>query len=168
MEENHHSTNGHPVDHKAHNEKLPAYSNIPGLENWLGEILGNLPNLPLIWRENIAKYGPWATLIILLLALPGVLAVFGLSTYVFSVASRAGYYHRSGFDIFILILVIASLIFEALALPGLFKRLKQGWVFIFYASLIAIVSNVLSFNFGSLLGSAISLYIIFQIKSQYK
>jgi hypothetical protein len=63
---------------------------------------------------------------------------------------------------------VASLILEAMALPYLFKYKKEGWNYIFYATLLTLISHMLYFDFGGILGSIISLYIIFQIKNQYK
>ncbi len=75
---------------------------------------------------------------------------------------------------------IAVLILEGilylLAFPGLRARKKSGWNLVFYVSLINIVygfilmftayGSVFSF-IGSLIGSAIGMYLLFQVRSRY-
>jgi len=61
------------------------------------------------------------------------------------------------------------MILEIVALPGLFKRTKNSWELMFYASLIMVLSYIFALNIGSLIiGGAISFYVLFQIKSYYK
>jgi hypothetical protein len=166
-----HEASTHGTDHQnAHKlpTKLPTFSALPQLEEWLEEYLGQkAPQLPQHWRQTIAKFAPWVTLIVFVLALPLIFGIFGLSVVVFSGAAMAGLSYGA-WGWFTVLITIASLVLELVALPGLFKRSKQGWIFIFYAALIGAAAHILSFNLGSLIGDILSLYIIFQIKNQYK
>lgn len=138
MEQHHEHNSEHShsgeSNHNEHHTHHTAYSAIPQLENWLEEVNKKAPQLPKVWRENIAKYSPWITLVILVVTLPVLFALLGVGEFVFTMARHYGYYH-AGFGLAPM-LMVGSLILEAIALPALFKRSKQGWVFIFYANLL--------------------------------
>lgn len=158
----------HTEAHHAHHAKLPAYSALPELENWLDEYLGHkAPRLPEDWRKTIAKIGQWITLILLILSLPVIFAALGLSALFSPFTALYGGYSWGLWSGSSLVVTIAALILEGLALPALFKLSKDGWVLIFYAALLTLVSHILYLDLGSIIGSIVSLYIIFQIKNQY-
>lgn len=126
------------------------------------------PALPTAWKEVIVKFAPWLTLFFLILSLPALLAVFGigalLSPFSFLGGANGGVTYLVS-----MVLLAVSVVLEALAVPGLFKRSKSGWKFIFYSTLVSLLSNVVSFNLGGIvIGGLISFYILFQIKSYYK
>ncbi len=147
--------------------KLPAYSALPQVEGQLEEYLGRrTPQLPEKWRQTIAKISPWITLVVLILTIPALLAILGFGAVIISATGAIVHYGAWGW--FLWILTLASLALEIVALPGLFKKSKQGWSFIFYAALLSGATNILGINIGSLVGTLVSLYIIFQIKNQYK
>lgn len=151
--------------------KLPTYSKLPEIENPLEEYLGRkAPQLPEHWRAMIAKFSPWISLIVFLLTLPAIFAIFGFSFFMLAKYSAVtGYHYSFGYWYYFTTAITAvAMVLEVIALPGLFNRTKQGWVYIFYASLIFGVANILNLNIGSLVGTLISLYFIFQIKNQYK
>jgi len=126
------------------------------------------PAMPENIKEFIVKYSPYLSIIMLVLALPAILFAFGLSTLVAPFAYVGGLHTGFSFSITGLISLIA-LVLEAIAIPGLFKRTKKSWQYMFYASLITLLSSLLSLDLGSLIiGGAISFYILFQIKSFYK
>jgi len=62
--------------------------------------------------------------------------------------------------------VTAGLAF--LAFPRLQKFEKLGWTYIFGASLISGVIGVLMFSVGSVLGTCIGLYLLFEVRENYK
>ena len=76
-----------------------------------------------------------------------------------------GYYHGWGL---IAIIGVIALVLQALALPGLFKRSKTGWNFLFYADIVMIVQYVISFDLGGIISSVIGFYFLFQIREYYK
>lgn len=146
---------------------MPA--NMKELEILLDEYLvKKAPALPANIKEIIVKFGPWVVLVLMLLAIPAMLAALGLSAVFMPVAAMGGY--RMGLlTIISLVLGIAVLVLELMALPGLFKRQRQGWRFMYYATLVGAVSSAISLNIVSLIvGTLLSLYILFQIKSYYK
>jgi lysylphosphatidylglycerol synthetase-like protein (DUF2156 family) len=126
------------------------------------------PTIPENIKEIIVNFAPWITLVILIITLPAVLFVFGLGTLLAPFSFLGGI--QAGFSYTLSMIVLAvSLVLEALAIPGLFKRSKGGWNLVFYASIINAVSNLISFNIVSLIvGTLISWYILFQVKSYYK
>lgn len=61
------------------------------------------------------------------------------------------------------------LVLEGLAIPGLMKKSKQGWTYMFYATLVGVVLNIVQLNIaGLIIGSGIGLYLLYQVKHQYK
>ncbi|MFN4212498.1 MAG: chromate transporter, partial [Microgenomates group bacterium] len=61
------------------------------------------------------------------------------------------------------------LVFQAFAVPGLFKRQRKGWLYLFYASLVSLVYSLLSGGIGgALVVAVIGWYILFQVREYYK
>jgi len=124
-------------------------------------------NLPDNIKEIIVKFAPWITLILLVLALPGILLILGLGTVLMPVSYLGGVRAGAGFSIAMIFTVI-TLVLEVVALPGLFKRSIKAWRLVYYASLVSALENLISFNLGGLIiGTLISLYILFQVKEKY-
>ena len=143
--------------------------NMSNLESILEDIfVKKAPALPKNLKEAIVNCGPWLILVSLVFSLPAILAIFGLGAISMPFSYLGGI--RSGYNFSLnFIFTYAIIILNAVALPGLFKRTRQGWKFLFYSSLVAFVQNLLTFNLGSLVvGSAISWYFLFQIKSYFK
>lgn len=144
--------------------------------NYLGEIEGKLelyfgkkaPAMPENIKEMIVKYSPYISIIVIILCLPALLTSFGLSAVVMPFTYLRSFHSGFSFSISALVL-IASMVFEFMAIPGLFKRSKQSWKYMFYASLLSLLSSLLDLDLGSVLISGIiSFYVLFQIKSYYK
>ena len=115
-------------------------------------------------KEWIVQYGPWLTLVILVLTLP-VLAVLGIGTVLIPFA---GVGYATGFG-FVAIGLIIEIGLTVMALPGLFARKMSGWTLLFYPRLVSLVANVLSGAVVSaLLVAQISLYVLFQLRPLYK
>lgn len=126
------------------------------------------PAMPENIKELIVKYSPYLALVMLIFAIPALLLAFGLTTIALPFAYVSGVHTGFSFSLTALISLVA-LVLEVMAIPGLFKRTKKAWQYMFYASLLSILSYVLALNIGSLIISgAISFYILFQIKSFYK
>lgn len=66
--------------------------------------------------------------------------------------------------------IIAFVIFilEICAIPGLFGRKKYAWTLIMYGALLTVISDIVFFSIGGILGGIIGLYVLFQIKEYYK
>jgi len=115
-------------------------------------------------REWIVKFGPWITVVLLILTLPLLLVALGIGA-VFTPFGGVGY--ATGFG-FLTLFVIAQVGLEIAALPGLFARKMSGWTLLFYAQLVSIVFNILSGSVvGGLLFGLIALYILFQVRPLY-
>lgn len=143
---------------------------IPQLEDQLDiYLVQKAPfSLPTSAKEFIVNYGPWITLVLMLLALPAILAAIGLSSfyssYIYAVNPKAGMTVTIN-----LILAIVEIGLYGLALPGLFKKSKVGWNFLFYGILLSAVGYLVTFQLASLIiGTVLGLYILFQVKSYYK
>jgi len=139
------------------------------LEDLLHEYLvKKAPALPANIKEVIVKFAPWATLVILILTLPVIFAVFGLGAILAPFSFLGGITAGTNY-IVTLILSAIQLVLEAMAIPGLFNRAKSAWNLVFYAALVGAVQNVATFNLGGLIiGTLLSLYILFQVKEYYK
>jgi hypothetical protein len=117
-------------------------------------------------KEWIVQFGPWITLVILILSLPAVLLVLGLSALVFVPAAATG---QAGGLTFAVMALIVQLLLMGAAIPGLMKRSMSGWNLVFYSEVLNLVYSVLSGSIVSgIISTVIGLYILFQIRSYYK
>ncbi|QIP13994.1 chromate transporter [Spirosoma aureum] len=121
---------------------------------------------PINFREGFVKYWPIVTLVLLVLALPAILAFLGLGTFLVPVSYAGGFGAGLGYTIS-MIFSLAGLVLGILALPGLFNRKRSGWVFSYYAQLIGIVSSVVVFNLVGLLFGLLFLMLLFQVRDYY-
>ncbi|MBI4039940.1 chromate transporter [Candidatus Daviesbacteria bacterium] len=139
------------------------------LETQLDLYLGKkAPSLPTAWKEFIVNVMPWATLIIFIITLPLVLTFFGISAFLLPISFLGGVGNGFGYTLSVIV-VGASLVLDALAIPGLFKRAARSWRLLYWSALLNAVYNLVTLNLGGLIiGTLISLYILFQIKSYYK
>lgn len=128
--------------------------------------------LPQNVKELIVKFAPWVTIVVLVITLPLVLFAFGLGAVVAPFAFLAGpqYGVSYGLNYIISMVVLGiALVLELMAVPGLFSRSAKAWRLVYWATLITVVSNILTLNIISgLLSGLISLYFLFQVKSLYK
>jgi hypothetical protein len=121
-------------------------------------------HLPDNVKEFIVKYGPWITVILLILWLPPLLFVLGLGT---ALMPFGGIGYAAGFT-YLTIMLLIQLGLMVAALPGLFARKMSGWTLLFYSQLAGIVFSLLSGSIlGALVGGLIGLYILFQVRSKY-
>lgn len=128
--------------------------------------------IPAKGKEFIVQVAPWVVIIIAVLSIPAVLTIFGLGSIFGSLALSLGVSMGFRYYLGIAILVI-QIILMFMAFSGLKDRKIKGWRYIFYSDLVSGVYGLVSaYNVGgaiwSLLGTAIGLYILFQVKSYYK
>ena len=131
----------------------------------------NLPVLPRSVTDLIVKIAPWLALVggilMLLVTVPGTLLLLALSP----VAAMGG--GALGYVATILDLVISAVaaVMSILAFVPLRARKLGGWTLMFWSSVLYAVSGLLPLSFGGLIGAllglAISLYLLFQIKPYY-
>ena len=115
-------------------------------------------------KEMIVKFGPWITLILLILTLPILLFALGLGTILIPFG---GVGYAAGFGV-LTIFVIIEIGLMIAALPGLFNRRMAGWRLLFYSQLVGILYNLLSGAVVSgLIFGLIALYILFQVRPLY-
>jgi len=144
------------------------------LEDNLDLYLGKkAPQMPANWKEFLVKIAPSLAIIGVILGIPAILALLGLSAFVVPLGTLGGIASGKPFlgvgylvSIFFLIAII---ILEALSISPLFKRSKTGWNYMYYATLLGAVQNLISLNVGGLIiGTLLSLYLLFQVRPLYK
>nr|WP_293834464.1 chromate transporter [uncultured Arsenicibacter sp.] len=119
---------------------------------------------PVNFREGFVKYWPVVSLILLLLAIPGLLVFLGIGAAFLPVAAVAGV----GFTYTIaMIISLAGTVLAVMALPGLFNRKRQGWVFSYYAQLLSILSSVFSISLVGIILGLLFLMLLFQVRDYY-
>jgi hypothetical protein len=160
------------------------------LEKQLAEVFKNAPKLSDSTKEVLAKYWPYIALIGGVLQLIVAWTLFGLTrlfveplldytrdVYVASTGRTLG---PTGFDKTLIYLGIVMLLVDAvillMAYPKLQQRSKKGWDLLFLAAVLNAVYAVLSlflYNggftsfIGSLIGSAIGFYLLYQVREKY-
>jgi len=149
--------------------KSPATASLSNLETTLDlYFVKKAPfQLPEGVKEFIVAFGPWITLVLLVLALPLLLVALGLGALVAPFAVMGGA-NPASFTVGTVFSLVA-LVLQAMALPGLFKRKKSGWTLLFYSSLVSVVGTVVAQDLvGAILIAVIGGYFLFQIRSKYK
>src|SRR3989339_948261 len=128
------------------------------------------PALPKNVKDIIVSVAPWLEVIGAIFTLPAIFALFGFNAMMYGtpyggyVAAGTGY----GFSIASLFL-FAGLVLMILAIPGLFKRSMVGWNYVFYSVLLNAIYSLITMQlFGLIIGSLLSLYLLFQVKGYYK
>jgi hypothetical protein len=121
--------------------------------------------IPDAGREWIVKFGPWITVVLLILTLPILLLALGIGTVLIPFGGLA---YARGFG-FLTLVILVEIGLMVAALPGLFARKMSGWMLLFYSQLVSIVYSLLSGSIvGGLLMGVISLYILFQVRPLYR
>lgn len=122
---------------------------------------------PINFREGFVKYWPIISLVLLILALPAILAFLGLGLFFLPVSFVGGVGTGIGYTIGMVLSVI-GLVLGVLALPGLFNRKRSGWVFSYYAQLISVLTGILSFSILGTLLALLFLTLLFQVREYYR
>ena len=147
---------------------------IKQVDTWVTSLQGtykSLPNLPKGVNEFIVQITPWASLILGLISLIawGLLALLSVLTSPFLALAGPGYLVRT-----LVVAVIALLqgVLWLMAFPATKAGSMAGWRMLTYVALLGLVSSVLSLSvssiIGGLIGTAITFYFLYQIKSYYK
>ncbi len=128
------------------------------------------PVLPKNIKEVLVNFAPWLEIIGVIMTLPGIMALWGFNAMMYG-TSYGGYVAaRSGFNFTLpVIFLIANFVLMLLSIPGLFKRSKMGWNYVYYSVLVGAIYSLITMQlFGLIVGTTISLYLLFQVKSYYK
>ena len=149
-------------------EKQDIKGMVGDLEVKLEEIfVGKLWALPNRAKEIIVMIAPYLSLISLIALIPMVLALLGLSFFT-PVAFLGGLTMGFGYTLSVILGLVGSILAVSV-IPGLFKRQIKAWRILFWVSLINALGKLLSMELGGLIiGTAISWYILFQVKEYYK
>lgn len=153
---------------------------LQSLESGLNDIFAkNAPPLPSNAKKIIVEYLPYISLVLGILAL---LAAWGLydaaRTVNVLVAGYGAALDRLTFTVWLSIAVLAveAVLYIAAFNPAKARK-KSGWDLLFYALLVNVAYGVVvAFTYyggagrllGSLIGSAIGFYFLFQIRASYK
>jgi hypothetical protein len=138
------------------------------LNEWL---VKKAPALPKNIKEIIVKFAPWLEILGIIIGVPAVLAFLGMGAMMGSLVPYAGYgmARAGGLYLVGMIFFIVTLVLQGLSIPGLLSRSKSGWNMLFYATLVNAVYAIVNFEIVSLLiGTVLSLYLMFQVKEYYK
>ena len=147
-------------------------SALASLEDTLDLYFGQkAPAMPPDVKELLVKCAPWITLFILLITLPAVLIALGLGALAaplaFLIGPGYGVSYGVTYTVSMMILGV-SVLLEALSVPGLFKRTRQGWRYAYYATLVSVAGSLIGLNVVSAIVSAlVGFYILFQMRSYY-
>lgn len=142
------------------------------LETTLEEYFGKkAPQLPANIREIIVKVSPYLAILSILITVPALLLLFGLGGVATMVAPVGGMESVASLPTMwiSIIMLIPAAILNALSIKGLMARKIDGWRYAFWAQLVGVFSQLISFNiFGAVISALIGFYILFQVKSYYK
>lgn len=114
-------------------------------------------------REFFVRFGPWVTLVVLIISVPAMLAALGIGTILSPFLGPK----ITGFGVTWLLGVVQTGI-TAVALPGLFRRQYASWRLMFIGQSLGIAGNLLSGAIlGTVLGALIGLFLLFQLRPKY-
>lgn len=176
METNGNENGSAQAENKAPGAKAPEEkTSLAGLEGFFDTYLRiKAPwQLPAGAKEWIVKYGPWISLVLLILGalviIPVLVLALGLTAVSLPFAAATGAMHNTAFGWIQIIISLVVLVMEGIAIPALLKRKLSGWNLIYYAQLLSVVGSLINFNIiSALISLVIGMYILFQIRSYYK
>ncbi len=150
-------------------------SQLQGLEGFFDTYLREKApfQLPNSVKEFLVKYGPWISLVFLILGaivlIPLLLITLGLTAVSLPFQAAAGTLHNTGLGYVSMIISLVVLVMEAVAIPALLKRKLSGWHMIYYASLLSAAGQLIDLNIiGAVISLVIGMYVLFQIRSYYQ
>ena len=126
-----------------------------------------LPALPAGAVDTLFKIAPWIAIIFGILGVLSGLAGFGILT-AFAPFAVAGGVSGYGLGFIAAIGLIVSSLLMLAAYPGLKAGKMNGWTLLFWSEVVSVVSSLIGFNVGSVIGALIGFYLLFQIKPKYK
>lgn len=143
-----------------------------GFIDQVGDVFKSLPHLPASIVEILVKLAPWLAL------LGGVLGLLA-GPLIGVLGSLGSIMSLSPYLMFVTIVSTVVLVANSVLLLMAFSPLRQGamrgWVFLFWAQMLSAVDIILSLLqgqtgslVGGVIGLAIGLYILFEIRGSYK
>jgi hypothetical protein len=158
-----------------HHHHSSGKSHLTGLEGFFDTYLRiKAPfQLPARAKEFIVQYGPWISLVLLILSalviIPLLALALGITVITLPFQAAAGTLHATTSSIIQLVITVVVLVLEAAAIPALLKRKLSGWMLIYYAILLSAVGSLIQYQIVStILSLLIGMYILFQIREYYR
>lgn len=158
------------------------------LEDKLGDLYKSAPNLPENGRKGLVNFMPWLSLAVGLLSLFAAWGIWNsvhVADNLINYANNINAIYGAGpvvtnqWSVMLwvgLLTLLAEAVLYLLAFPALKAHKKMGWDLLFYGGLVNVVYGVAVFFtsyggfgglVGSLLGSVIGFYFLYQIRSYY-
>lgn len=140
-----------------------------GLESQIETLITkNLPKLPQNIVDILVKFAPWMAILSVIFGLQGVYAIFMVNRWADQLYAMTGV--RNSFIVQLGgIFLLAQVVLSALSIQGLFAKKLSAWRLMYFATWLGIVENLINFNLVSLIiSAAISFYILFQVKKEYR
>ena len=136
--------------------------------NTVEEWYSKLPPLPRSWTEVIVKITPWIALVFGILGVLGSIAAFGILTVLSPFVALGGGVGAATNGVIGSLLALVSSGLLLAAFPGTRAGKMSGWNMLFYSEVVSLVSSVVFFSVGGVVGALIGFYILFQIKTHYR
>lgn len=131
-----------------------------------GLFIDSFPGFSKKTSELIVGVIPWLVLVLALLAIPGMLTVFGAGAVATPVALIFG--RSVGWFWLSWVVGGVQLVLEVVALPGLFRRQMRSWTLLYYSNLLGAAMSIVGLSVVGFLISMAIMYVIYQIRSLYK
>lgn len=135
----------------------------------LADLFSKFPNLPASIKQVIVRVAPYLAVIGIIFPLPTVLVIIGLGAIGSSVmAASDAWSYFVGNGTIAIGYAVASTVLVALSVKGLFARTSSGWQFMYYNVLLGGVYSLFRVDIlGFIIGTGVSLYLLFQVRSYY-
>jgi len=149
-------------------EKKEIKGMVDELEIKLEEIFAKkLWILPKKVKEVIVMIAPYLAIVSLIGLIPMIFSLIGLSIFT-PVAFLGGMRMGFGYTISVITALICGILTVSV-ISGLFKKQAKAWKVLFWVSLINAIGQLLMMDLGNLIiGTALSWYVLFQVKEYYK
>lgn len=142
------------------------------LNEWFGV---KAPHLPEEAKKFIVTVSPWLAIIGVVFGAFAAFSLFSAASSFMALSGAYGAYAAAvvgaGFTPMFwlsMAFMVAMVVLEAMAIPGLRSRTYAGWKWMYYASLLSLVQGLVSMHFVSaIIGAVIGWYILFQVRSHY-
>ncbi|HVZ11448.1 MAG TPA: hypothetical protein VG965_00275 [Patescibacteria group bacterium] len=132
------------------------------------EFYKKMPPLPKKWNEAIVSITPIIALVFGVIGILVAIAALGVTSMLSPlIAIGAGVGVATNGIVGSLLYLIASALLLA-AYSGTKAKKIGGWNFLFYSEAVTIISSLIAFNLGGVIGNLIAFYVLFQIKPYYK
>lgn len=127
-----------------------------------------VPHMPPEAKTSIVKFMPVGLVIIIVAQLASIMSFF----HVNSVFEGLGYLYGMSegiIGVISVILLTLAVLLEAVSIPLLLKHKILGWRYVFYAVLLAAINDLVTVNLiNFVFGGALLLYVLFQVRDNYR